>query len=260
MSAAIEGASTVIERVGADQIAAPREGMAIVVISARQKTGMSNVPFNGADFQFTRVTADATFLGLLQPSVTFSVISHRNSERRRDPTLAGDVAAPRFSTYVVPAGRYVLSDMARLNACLGTLTFEVSSGDVAYLGDYVLQTPGIPIASLLIPMASINTGMDNRLKSDLRVGVGDDLEAARAALQADADAKGRLTRVFYQNGYRIPCSGEYVGRIANPGWDSVDARQADNFHDAMSARPADAKAPAARLLGWQMMRSRRIQP
>lgn len=89
-------------------------------------------------------------------------------------------------------------------------------------------------------MANINSGFDNRLRADLRVGIGDDLEAARQALQADAGAKERLTRISYQNGYRIPCAGQYVGRVANPAWSEFGQLQATAFNDALAAAVAAA--------------------
>lgn len=233
-----------IERVPLGQNASPQQGMAIVVVSARQRTS-ALAAFAGEEFRFTRVTPDGRFVDLLQPSQTFVVRAFHNNERRRDATMAGDAEAPRFSAYQIPAGRYVLSFAGSLNACLGTITFEVNSGDVAYLGDYVFQPPNVPLTPLFNPLANVNSGMDAALKDDLRVGIGDDLEAARAALQADDDSKTRLARVAYQNGYRIPCSGSYVGRVAAPGWSSVDPAQTRSFQDAMVEAVAASVAAAS---------------
>ena len=135
----------------------------------------------------------------------------------------------------------MLSDLGTLNACLGTLTFEVREGDVAYLGDFVLRPPNLPTGSLFNPLGNINSGMDNRLRSDLRVGIGDNLPAARVALQADEAARSRLTRVSYANGYRIPCTGRYIGRVSNLNWPLFAQGQPDAFHDAMSAAVAEAQ-------------------
>ncbi len=234
---------TQLNRVEPGQIATPSDGMAIVVISARQKSSMGG-QYMGTEFRFTRVTQDGQFLDLLQSRPSFEARAFHRNERRRDPSMDGDVVAPRYSTYVIPAGRYVLSDVGSVNTCLGTPTFEVASGDVAYLGDWVLQPVGIPIGSILNPIGNINTGMDNKIKSDLRAAIGDDLEAARAALQADDAAKARLARVGYQNGFRIPCSGQYIGRVANPEWSTFDSAQANNFEDAMTAHANAASGPA----------------
>jgi hypothetical protein len=187
------------------------------------------------------VTAEGRFVDLVQPGASFALRSHFKPERRRDPTLAGEFDAPRFSTYQIPAGRYVLSDVGGLNACLGTLTFELAEGEVAYLGDFVVRAQGMPTASLFNPFGNINSGMDNNLRDDLRMAIGDDLEAARQALQADAETKARLARVFYQNGYRIPCDGRYIGRIANPAWPSIAPAQATRFHDALATSIAAAR-------------------
>jgi hypothetical protein len=170
----------IIARAAPGQTLSPQPGMAIVVLSASQLSGAMQMPVAGDTVRFTRVTADGAFLDLLQPSHSFGARSHMNSERRQDPTLAGEFRTPRYSTYQIPAGRYVLSNLGSLNACLGTLTFEVREGDVAYLGDFVLRPPNLPTGSLFNPLGNINSGMDNRLRSDLRVGIGDNLEAARA--------------------------------------------------------------------------------
>lgn len=223
----------VIERLAPGAVATPREGMAIVVASARQRSAA--VPVMGDTFRFTRVTEEGAFLDLLQPTASFALRSHMNSERRRDPTLAGDIGAPRFSTFEIPAGRYALSALGAVNACLGTLTFEVGAGDVVYLGDFVLRPPGVPMGSLLLPGGNVRSGMDVRLREDLRVGIGDGFEAARAALQADDATKARLTRAHYQNGYRLPCDGRYIGRVANPAWPAFNETQAAAFHDGMAA-------------------------
>lgn len=238
-AAPAEGAAAgVISRLEPGQIAATQEGMAIVVASARQQSGSLEVPISGDTFKFRRVTVDGRFVDLLQPSVSFSLRSHFTSERRRDPTLAGDLEAPRYSTFIIPAGRYVLSDVGPLNACLGTLTFEVGAGDVIYLGDFVARAPSVPMGTLFNPLGSINSGMDNRLRADLRFDISEDIDAARQALQADDDAKARLRRVNYQNGYRIPCNGLYIGRVAGPGWQEFDQAQLPAFNDALAASTA----------------------
>lgn len=231
----------VIARIGVNEIVAPQTGMAIVVASASQLSGSMQMPMAGDTFRFKRVTPEGSFADLAQPSASFSLRSHFNPERRRDPTLRGEFRAPRYSTYQIPVGRYVLSDLGTLNACLGTLTFDVADGDVVYLGNFVLRPPSIPLSPLFNPLANINSGFDNRLRADLRVGIGDDLEAARQALQADAEAKERLTRVSYQNGYRIPCAGQYVGRVANPAWSEFGQLQATAFNDALAAAVAAAR-------------------
>lgn len=233
-----------INRLAPGAVATPQTGAAIVVVGASQRVGAMQGPWAGDTFRFRRVTEEGAFLDLLQPASSFAANSFFNPQRRRDPTLAGDFADTRYSTYVIPAGRYVLSNMGPLNACLNTVTFEVRDGDVAYLGDYVLRPPSIPTAVLFNPLANINSGMDNRMRADLRVGIADNLEAARAALQADDAAKARLTRVAYQNGYRIPCDGQYIGRVANPGWTEFSATQAFAMNDAMAERVAAAAAQA----------------
>lgn len=230
-----------IARLAPGEVASAQPGMAIVVVSARQLAGSMQMPIAGDTFRFIRVTPDGAFVDLLQPTTSFAVRSHMNSERRRDPTLAGEFRAPRYSTYRIPAGRYALSDLGTLNACLGTLTFEVREGDVVYLGDLVLRPPSLPVGSILNPIGNINSGMDNRLRADLRVAVADDLEGARAALQADDAAKAQLTRAHYQNGYRIHCTGRYIGRIANPDWPAFSDTQPAQFHDAMAAAVAAAQ-------------------
>jgi hypothetical protein len=230
-----------IARAAPNETVSAQPGMAIVVVSASQLSGSMQMPVGGDTFRFTRVTAEGAFVDLLQPAASFSVRSHMNSERRRDATLAGEFRTPRYSTYQVPSGRYVLSDLGTLNACLGTLTFEVREGEVVYLGDFVLQPPNLPMGTLFNPVANINSGMDARLRADLRVGIGDDLGAARTALQADDAAKAQLTRVAYENGYRIPCTGRYIGRVSNPEWRTYAADQAASFHDAMAAAVATAE-------------------
>lgn len=231
-----------INRLAPGAVAAPQSGMAIVVVGASQHSGAMQIPWAGETFRFKRVTEDGAFLDLLQPTATFAANSFFNPQRRRDPTLAGAFADSRYSTYVIPAGRYVLSNAGGLNACLSTVTFEVREGDVAYLGDYVLNAPGLPTGSLFNPLANINSGMDNRLRADLRVAIADNIEAARAALQADDAAKARLAHVAYQNGYRIPCDGQYIGRVANPGWTEFNPAQPSAVHDAMAERVAAAVA------------------
>jgi hypothetical protein len=231
-----------INRLAPGARATPQPGMAIVVVAAGQRSGAMQIPWAGETFRFKRVTEGGAFLDLLQPTPSFAVNSHFNQQRRRDPTLAGDFDAPRYSTYLIPVGRYVLSNMGGLNACLSTITFEVREGDVAYLGDYVLRAPGLPTGSLFNPLANINSGMDNRLRADLRVAIADNFEAARAALQADDESKSRLTRVAYQNGYRIPCDGQYIGRVANPEWGAFSPLQPSAVHDAMAERVAAAQA------------------
>ena len=238
---AVPASTGIIARAAPSQTLSAQPGMAIVVIAASQDAGTMQIPMAGDTFRFTRVTAEGDFLALLQPGASFGVRSHMNSERRRDPTLAGQFRDPRYSTYQIPAGRYVLSDLGTLNACLGTLTFEVREGDVAYLGDFVLRPPNLPTGSLFNPLGNINSGMDNRLRSDLRVGIGDNLPAARVALQADEAARSRLTRVSYANGYRIPCTGRYIGRVSNLNWPLFAQGQPDAFHDAMSAAVAEAQ-------------------
>ena len=230
-----------IARAAPNETVSAQPGMAIVVVSASQLSGSMQMPVGGDTFRFMRVPAEGAFIDLLQPDASFSVRSHMHSERRRDPTLAGDFRTPRYSTYQVPSGRYVLSDLGALNACLGTLTFEVREGEVVYLGDFVLQPPNLPMGTLFNPVANINSGMDARLRADLRVGIGDNLEGARTALQADDEAKAQLTRVAYGNGYRIPCTGRYIGRVSNPEWHSYAADQPDSFHDAMAAAVAIAE-------------------
>lgn len=232
----------VVARMPPGELASSQPGMAIVVVSASQLSGATQTPMAGDTFRFTRVTTDGAFIDLLQPTVSFGVRSHMNSERRRDPTLAGAFRTPRYSTYQIPAGRYALSELGTLNACLGTLTFEVREGEVAYLGDFVLRPPSLPVGTLFNPIGNINSGMDNRLRADLRVGIGDDLEAARAALQADDAAKAQLTRVGYENGYRVPCTGRYIGRVSNPEWPAFATEQPAAFHDAMAAAVAGAES------------------
>lgn len=231
----------IIARAGVGEIVAPQPGMAIVVASASQQSGGMQMPVGGDTFRFRRVTADGRFTDLLQPTYSFALRSHYNPERRADPTLAGQYAAPRYSTFLIPAGRYVLSDLGNLNACLGTLSFEAKEGDVLYLGAFVLRPPGIPVGTLLSPVGNINSGMDNRLRADLRVGIGDTLDAARQALQTGEDARSRLVRAVFQNGYRIPCDGRYIGRVANPAWPVWNASQASEFHDALAASVAAAQ-------------------
>ena len=231
-----------INRLAPGEVASVQPGMAIVVIGVSQRSGAMQIPWAGETFRFKRVTEDGAFLDLLQPTIGFAANSFFNQQRRRDPTLAGDFADSRYSTYVIPAGRYVLSNMGALNACLSTITFEVRQGDVAYLGDYVLRPQGLPTGTLLNPIGNINSGMDNRLRADLRVGVNDNFEAARAALQADDASKAQLTRVAYQNGYRIPCDGQYIGRVANPDWSAFNPTQPSAIHDAMAERVATAAA------------------
>lgn len=233
--------ATIIARAGVGEIVAPQPGMAIVVASASQQSGGMQMPVGGDTFRFRRVTAEGRFTDLLQPTYSFALRSHYNSERRADPTLAGQYAAPRYSTYLIPAGRYVLSDLGSLNACLGTLSFEARDGEVLYLGDFVLRPPGIPMGTLFNPVGNINSGMDNRLRADLRVGIGDSLEAARQVLQADEATKARLARAVFQNGYRIPCDGRYIGRVASPTWPEWNAAQANDFHDALAAAVASAQ-------------------
>ncbi len=235
-------ASGPINRLAPGELAPAQPGSAIVVVGASQRSGAMQIPWGGETFRFKRVTEEGGFLELLQPAPTFAANSFFNQQRRRDPTLAGNFADSRYSTFVVPAGRYVLSNAGGLNACLSTVTFEVRDGDVAYLGDYTLNAPGLPTGSLFNPLANINSGMDNRLRADLRVAVGDNLEAARAALQADDAAKARLTRVAYQNGYRIPCDGQYIGRVANPDWSEFNPAQPSAINDAMAERVATAAA------------------
>jgi len=225
--------AVIVTRLAPGVNATPREGMAIVVASARQRSAA--VPVMGDTFRFTRVSEEGAFLELLQPTTIFALRSHMNSERRRDPTLAGGIGDARYSTYEIPAGRYALSALGSVNSCLGTLTFEVRSGDVVYLGDFVLRPPGIPMGSLLSPVGNVRSGMDVRLREDLRVGIGDEFEAARAALQADDAVRAQLTRVSYQSGYRLPCDGGYIGRAVNPAWPEFNASQAAAFHDAMAA-------------------------
>lgn len=217
---------TVIEPIGEGQTAAPQEGMAIVVASARQRSALQSL---ANEIRFTRVTPEGQFIDLLQPSVSFSMRSRRNAH---------------YSTYQIPAGRYVLSGFGMLNTCLGTLTFEVAAGDVAYLGEWVFQPPGPPLG-LLNPLANINSTLDNSLKSDLRVAIGDDLDAAREAMQAEPEAKARLTRVTFQNGYRVPCTGSYIGRVANPDWPEFDPSQANHVHDAMAAAIIETIQPTS---------------
>jgi len=233
-------APAAITRLAPGQSATPQPGMAIIVVGASQRSGAMQIPWAGDTFRFKRVTADGAFLDLLQPAPSFAVNSHFN-QRRRDPTLAGNFADTRYSTFVIPAGRYVLSNMGALNTCLSTITFEVREGDVAYLGDYVLRPQGLPTGSLFNPIGNINSGMDNRLRADLRVGVADNFAAAQAALQADDATKARLTRVSYQNGYRIPCDGQYIGRVANPSWSAFNEAQPSAIHDAMAERVAVAQ-------------------
>lgn len=231
-----------ITRLAPGEVAAPQSGMAIVVVGASQRSGAMQIPWAGDTFRFRHVTEDGAFLDLLQPASSFAANSFFNPNRRRDPTLAGAFADTRYSTYVIPAGRYVLTNMGPLNACLSTVTFEVRDGDVAYLGDYVLRPQGLPTGTLFNPIGNINSGMDYRMRADLRVAIADNLEAARTALQADSDAKTRLTRVAYQNGYRIPCDGQYIGRVANPGWSEFSATQPSAINDAMAERVAAAVA------------------
>ncbi len=231
----------VIQRAVPGAVLSAQPGMAIIVVAASQDAGSMQMPMAGDTFRFTRVTTDGAFIDLLQPTASFGVRSRMNSERRRDPTLAGQFRDPRYSTYQIPAGRYVLSDLGTLNACLGTLTFEVREGDVVYLGDFVLRPPNLPVGTLFNPVGNINSGMDNRLRADMRVGIGDNLPAARAALQADDTARAQLTRVSYANGYRIPCTGRYIGRVSNSDWPVFAQGQPDAFHDAMSAAVAEAQ-------------------
>ncbi|MCX7357324.1 MAG: hypothetical protein NT015_04145 [Alphaproteobacteria bacterium] len=231
-----------VARLAPGEMATRQPGSAIVVVGASQRTGAMQGPWAGDTFRFRRVTETGDFIGLLQQTVTFSANSFFNPNRRRDPTLAGDFADSRYSTFVIPAGRYVLSNMGPLNACLSTVTFEVREGDVAYLGDYVLRPQGIPTGVLFNPLANINSGMDNRMRADLRVAIADNFEAARTALQADDATKTRLTRVSYQNGYRIPCDGQYIGRVANSGWSEFSATQPSAVNDAMAERVAAAAA------------------
>ena len=234
-----------IERVARGQVASHQAGMAIVVVSASQLSQSMNIPVAGDTFQFQRVTAEGGFLDLLRPTVTFGVRSHMNAERRRDPTLAGPFRSPRYSTYQIPAGRYALSSLGELNACLSTLTFEVREGETAYLGDLVLQPPGLPVGSLFNPVGNINSGMDNNLRDDLRMAINDDLEAARAAAQVDNTAKAQMQRVTYQNDYRLPCAGLYIGRVSNPAWTSYAPDQAATFNDAMAQAIAAAEQAIA---------------
>jgi hypothetical protein len=247
-AAATEGADgaptatgTIVARAAAGEVLTPQPGSAIIVASASQQAGGMQVPVGGDTFRFRRVSAQGRFIELLQPTLSFALRSHYNPERRGDPTLAGQYAAPRYSTLRIPVGRYVLSDLGSLNACLGTLSFEAREGDVLYLGEFVLRPPGIPMGTLLSPVGNINTGMDNRLRADLRVGIGDNIEAARQALQADEDTKTRLVRASFQNGYRIPCDGRYIGRVANPAWPEWNAAQASAFHDALAGAVATAQ-------------------
>ncbi|MBL8544786.1 MAG: hypothetical protein JNJ63_13345 [Hyphomonadaceae bacterium] len=231
----------VIARLSPGEVATPQPGMAIIVTSARQLAGSMQIPWAGDTFRFRRVTPDGRFADLVRPATSFGLRSHFNPDRRRDATLAGDFDEPRFSTYQIPAGRYVLSDFGPLNACLGTLTFEVTEGDVVYLGDFVLRPQSLPMAPLFNPVANINASFDNSLRDNLRFAVGDTIEAARAALQADDAAKARLSRVQYQNGYRIPCDGRYVGRAFNVSWPSFDAGQARAFNTDLTAAVAAAQ-------------------
>ena len=233
--------ATIIPRAGVNEILEPRSGMAIVVASASQLSGSLQMPVGGDTFRFRRVAREGRFTDLLQPTQSFALRSHYNPERRGDPTLAGDYGAPRYSTFQIPAGRYVLSDLGTLNACLGTLSFEARDGDVLYLGEFFLRPPSIPMGTLFNPVGNINSGMDNRLRADLRVGIGDNLETARQALRTDGETKARLIRASYQNGYRIPCDGGYIGRVTNPTWQELNSAQTSEFHDALAAAVAAAQ-------------------
>ncbi|MEQ1493902.1 MAG: hypothetical protein ABL932_25505, partial [Terricaulis sp.] len=124
-------APVAINRLAPGELATPQPGAAIVVVGASQRSGAMQIPWAGETFRFKRVTEDGAFLDLLQPASTFAANSFFNQQRRRDPTLAGNFADSRYSTYVIPAGRYVLSNAGGLNACLSTVTFEVREGDVA---------------------------------------------------------------------------------------------------------------------------------
>ncbi|MGE0045941.1 MAG: hypothetical protein AB7J28_06320 [Hyphomonadaceae bacterium] len=222
-----------IQRVAPGALASAREGMAIVVISARQRLAV--VPMAGDTFRFVRVPPEGGFADLLQPAASFGVRSYFEAERRADPTLDGEIETPRYSTYEIPAGRYALQTLGTFNACLGTVSFEARAGDVLYLGDYTLRPPGLPVASLFIPMGNVRSGMDNNLRDDLRAGIGEDLEAARRALQANDTVRGELRRASYENGYRLACDGRYIGRVHNPAWPERDRTRTDAFHDAMAA-------------------------
>lgn len=232
-------AATQIARVAANETAQLQDGAAIVVVSVRQHSGIGTA-YIGDELEFTQVTDDGGFAGLTESAhASFKVVAHHNGERRNDPSLAGDSNAPRYSTFVVPAGRYALNAAGPVNACLGTVTFNVKAGEVAYLGDWVYQPQGIPLAPLFNPLANINSSMDSKLKSDVRIAVGDDLEAARTALQASDDLKAQLTRVAYQTGYRIPCTGGYIGRVSVTSWAAFSATQFDAFNDAVAQREAN---------------------
>ena len=53
--------------------------------------------------------------------------------------------------------------------------------------------------------------------------------------------RAQLTRVHYANGYRVPCTGRYIGRVSNSNWPVFAQSQPDAFHDAMSAAVAAAQ-------------------
>ena len=209
-------------------LAVPKEGAAIVVVSARQnaKTAADWV----ARFAFKRVSNDGQFLDLVKDDTHFSVLSFMSGMGIKDKTLKGDISKSRYSTFEIPAGRYVLTTMGPINTCLSTLTFEVKSGEALYLGDLVFRNAGMAFSTMFNPFSNMRKDMDGDLKESDRMAIGSDIEAARTAMLAGDDVKAQLKPVAYQNGYRIPCDGRYIGRVRNPAWSDFNPEQATAFN------------------------------
>ena len=220
-----------LKRIPSRSVAQAADGMAIVVISARQAQGSQG--FGGALFYFRQTPESGDFTDLLKPSPTLSVWGHQNSKKKEDPAFGGKSTDAMYSTFSIPAGRYALSQAGLLSTCLGTFTFSVAPGQIAYLGDWVFLPAGMPIAPLINPFANIKASFDDKLKSDMRIAVGDAFEDARSAIQASEEDRAKLVHVELQNDYRLPCATKDVGRVHNEAWRSFGSEQNKRFVAAM---------------------------
>jgi hypothetical protein len=156
-----------------------------------------------------------------------------------------NVDKPRRSTYVVPAGRYVLVayEAAALRVtsfCLRSAAFEVKAGEAVDLGDFVSEIPAAqepmkdPAVFKMQPLG--------------RLAHSGDLEIARAALPAGDPLKASLKPAEFVNGVNFACTTTPPGVNQVNGVDAPAIYGYDMPGATTAIPPAEASPVAAEVV------------
>ena len=168
----LPGAGVILKPLKPDQLVSPPSGKALLVVRVIRSAGQS-----GPEMSFVRAPAAGSETGFDKKSI--EAIVARTSDKQ---------GQAQTSIFSVSPGTWYIYDVTAANTCLSTPYFQISAGDVVFLGTFLL---------------------DDHLSLDL------DPTPVGAALPGERQSQLRVAT--WKNGLQRACDGLYATAIQLPG-------------------------------------------